>query len=244
VKRTFSDEAVWAMQNAAAAKLIEDFPLLLANRQKEVDPSEWEKHGHAIRMRMERRLEAMAAEGDGAFEWRRRWSGKGRRVFVFSSLGKERAKLRGLEHGYFFEHHMKGMNVPPRRTSKMETQDLQPVPEEACKHLLIFSVFIAKGFGSYVWPRFFFELPKTLYPQTYQELRLDTLKVEQIEMTFDQLLLKGYMRTCGTKIVRGREVPLLYPTKKGFKMAAVCLRRMKRYYSLNREVKARSRLNG
>jgi hypothetical protein len=221
------------MQNAGVKKLIEDFPLLLANRQKEVDPSQWEKNGHAIRMRMERRLKTMEAEGDGAFEWRRRGKGKGHRVFVFSDLGKERAKLKGLEHEYFLQHHVEGVNTPPQPVSKVETRGRQQVPEEACKHLLIFSVFIARGFGSYVWPGLFFALPRTLYPQTYQQLRLDALKVVQVERTFDQLLLRGYMRKHGAKIVRGQEIPLLYPTRTGFKMADRYLRRMRRDYPLD-----------
>jgi len=239
VKRTISDEAFWGMQNAEVEKLIQDFPLLLGNRQDEVDPSEWEKNGHAIRMRMERTLEAMAEEGDGVFEWRRRGRRKGRKVFVFSPLGKERAKLKGLEHEYFLQHHIEGVNRPPYSTSRIETRDRRQVPEEACRHLLIFSVCVARGLGSYVWPEFFFELPRAMVPERIQQLGSDNVKVEQIERTFDQLLMRGYMRRHGTMIVHRQKLPLLYPTRAGFKRADFYLRKMRRCYPVDQEVNGR-----
>jgi len=208
------------MHTAASERLIHDLVLLLANRQDSVDSSQWEKNSHATRVRIDRELESLAAAGYGTFQWRRTSKGKGHRVFVFNDFGKESAKLRGEEWGYYYKHYVEGWQPPAQEELANNKVANSRLPRD--ESVLVLACTVAKGYGCYFNPGLFFQLGRTLGPN----LPPHDITSRQITQQLKKLVVKGYMIFEGTKLVRGRRIPLYYPTDLGFQRFDLRIKQM------------------
>lgn len=88
--------------------------------------------------------------------------------------------------------------------------------------VLVLACTVAKGYGCYFNPSLFFQLGRTLG----RNLPPHDITSRQITQQLKKLVVKGYMIFEGTKLVRGRRIPLYYPTDLGFQRFDLWIKQM------------------